>query len=271
MGLEVLNGQHDHGGDAADSSQQLAHPEGSQVQAVGTQTFNEGSAQTVPGHVAQGDLSVVLPLFGQLVQQHKARGVPKGLVQEGGVVVFNVTGAAVEKAHSQEGFRSVTEGLPIHKVAPAADGLADQKAQGNQIHQRTQTQLFDPGVDDDADGRADDTAVNGQAAFPDVEDGDGIVLIAVPGEDAVVKSCAQNGKGHDAQHTVENVVIGKAELLAAAHTVDHGQYQAQGDDHAVKVDGQRADGEGTGGIQFQTQAGEGNGGVVHEVSSCVMG
>ena len=63
VGAEGLPQQDAGGGDAGDGGQKLADPEGAPPQAVHPQSFDEGSAQAVPGGVAKGDLSVVFPLF----------------------------------------------------------------------------------------------------------------------------------------------------------------------------------------------------------------
>ena len=50
MGMAKLI--HDNGGEAADGCQQLADTEIAPVEAVGAQTFDEGSAQAIPSHIA---------------------------------------------------------------------------------------------------------------------------------------------------------------------------------------------------------------------------
>ena len=67
-------GQHKQGnggGNGSCAGQNLADPQVAPHQAVGTQTLDEGSAQTVPGGIAQGDLTIKLPLFGQEMQQQE--------------------------------------------------------------------------------------------------------------------------------------------------------------------------------------------------------
>ena len=65
MGTEQVDQQQEHAGEAADGCQQLTDPEGSQVQTVGAQTFDQGSAQAIPGAIAQSDLAVILALFAE--------------------------------------------------------------------------------------------------------------------------------------------------------------------------------------------------------------
>ena len=181
------------------------------------------------------------------------------IVHGGGGDDAAVLGDQLVQAHPQEAVGLGAEGLPVEEVAPAAQALADQKAQGGDVQHRANLHLLDPGKDQNADGSADDAAVNGQATVPDIQNFDGVVLIAVPLEDAVVQPGAQNGKGHDAQHAVGQIVHGQAELAAAAAGVKDRQQQAHGDDEAVQMDAQGADVQGAGWIDLDAQTGERNG------------
>ena len=140
--------------------------------------------------------------------------------------------------------------------------MADQKAQQDQIQNRTGAELLDLAEYQDADHRTDHTAVNGDAALPDIQAGDGVVLKAVPGEGTVVNTGADDGKGNDPQNTVQQIVLLQTELLAPAHAVDHSQQQTQGDDQAVEPDVQRAQGQSVARIDLNAQIGE-NDGIIH--------
>ena len=183
------------------------------------------------------------------------------------MVVFPALGPLVEQAHAEEAFRGGAEGLPVEEVAPAAHALADEEAQTHHIQQGGNAQLAHPAVYNNTDGRTQHTAVNGQTTLPDIQDGDGIggIPAGLPGEDAVVKPGAQNGKGNDPQHTVNDVILSEAEFLAPAQTVENRQQQTAGDDQPVKMDAQRSQLQGSGGIQLQIQEGEGNGCVIGRI------
>ena len=265
MGPEGQHHQHYHRRKAADGRQQLADPEIAPVEAVHPQAFDEGAAQAVPGNIAQGDLAVVLPTLAEKMQQHEARGVPHGFIQEGGMVILHFLGNSVEQAHAEKALGSGAEGLPVKEIAPASHTLADEEAQGHQIQQRRQLQLFHQAQHRHADGRAQHTAVDGQAALPDVEHRDGVVSIALPGENAVVGSGASNGKGGDPQHAVQDIVFCKAEGLGALHAVPDSQQQAAGNHQAIEIDGQRAQVEAPSGVHFQTQPGERNGRIIGRI------
>ena len=272
----MQNGQGGHGSHAAEACQKLADPEIAPVEAVHPQALNHGPAQAVPGGVAQGDLAVIGPLGVQEVQQQKAAQIPQALIQEGGVVVFPLPRHGIVQAHAAEGLRCRAEGFPVEEVAPAAHHLTDEKAHHHQIQQGGQGTLFDFAVHHHAQESAQHRAVDGQAAVPDVEHGDGVGCVLAPTEGAVVGPGTGNREGGDPEDAVQNVVLGEPCPLASAAAVDACQQQAQGDHRAVQVDGQRAQGQGTDGIHLNSQQGERDGGIVrgigiHLVSSLEMG
>ena len=103
------------------------------------------------------------------MEQEKAHEIPQRLIEKGGVpVAHHAVGAG--DAHAQEevveDLRAV--GLPVEEVAPAAHALADEQAQGHDVQIGGQLLLFDFGEEQQAQDRADDAAVNGDAALPDV-------------------------------------------------------------------------------------------------------
>ena len=254
-----------HGGDAAHGGQDLAHPEGTPVEAVHPQALDHGPAQAVPGAVAQGDLSVIGPLGIQEVQDQEARKIPQAFIQEGGVVVFPLARHRIEQAHAGEGHGRRAEGLPVEEVAPAAHKLADEEAHNHQVQQCGQGAFFDAAIDGNAYKGSDDCTVDGKTAVPDVQHGDGIVGVVRPAEHAVINSGADDGKGRDPEDAVENVVLGQPGPLAAAAAIDPGQQQTKGNDHAVQVDGQGPDIEVPDGIDLNSQQRERDCGIVGRI------
>ena len=153
-------------------------------------------------------------------------------------------------------------GFPIEEVAPTADHLANHKTQRDQVQHRKDGDLLNKlTMDEYTDGSADDRAIDGDAALPDVEHRQGPVGVHLPLEDAVVGPGAGDGEGGHPQHTVQHVIFFDAELLAAAGGIDHCQNQAEGNDHAVKMDAQGAEGNAAGWIQRNAQRREGNFGI----------
>ena len=163
---------HAHGQQEAEARQELTHPDAGaeEIEGIGPQPFDPEPAQAVPGQVLQEGLAVVPPLLGQAMQQHEADQIPDGLIEEGGVPVAEHT-EAVRQPHAQkeivEDLRAV--GLPIEEVSPAADALADQQAQGHDVQIGAKLLLFQLGEEQQAQDGADDAAVDGDAALPDVE------------------------------------------------------------------------------------------------------
>ena len=142
---EGQDDQRDGGNEAGDRCQQLADTEIAPIEAVHAKAFNEGAAQAIPGQVAQHDLSIKLALFRQEMQQHKACGIPHGFIQEGGVVIGDLAGDLMGQTHPQKAIRFRAEGFPVEEIAPAADALADQKAQRCNIQHCAYLDLFHQG------------------------------------------------------------------------------------------------------------------------------
>ena len=174
----------------------------------------------------------------------------------------------LHQAHFPQHIGLRAEGFPVEEVAPAADALADEEAQGNHVQHHQGLDLAALAENDDADDRTDDAAVDGQAALPDIEGRDGVggVLLR-PAEDDVISAGAENREGGDPQDAVDQVILFQAEVLRAAAGVHDAQDQAEGDDRAVIMDGQRADGNGTARVHDQVQGGEGNFRISHASSS----
>ena len=127
---------------------------------------------------------------------------------------------------------------------------------------------LDNGEDHDTDGRADDAAVDGQAALPNIEDPNGVGRIGIPLENAVVQSGAQHRKGNDAQHAVDEIIFLQAEFLAAAAGIQHRQHHTQGDQYAIPMDLQRSNGET--GCRIPGKPDSGKGYCSHMYSSLIL-
>ena len=268
----MLPNQDGGGGQAGDERQHLTDPDAAPIEAVHPQSLNHSPTQAVPGAVAQGDLAVVAPPGIAVIQNQKSHQIPHRFIQEGGVVVFIRPGDGVVKSHAEERIRGRAEGLPVEEVSPAADALADEKAAQHQIQKGGQVGLFDFAEDDHADHRADHRTVDGDAAVPDIQHGDGVLPVAVPGESTVVDSGADNGQGRDPQHAIQQIILAQSRIVAASAGIQHRQQQPQGDDQPVIMNLQGPQGKASSRIQLQAQKGKGNGGIVcriHALSSSV--
>ena len=199
------------------------------------------------------------------MQQHKADEIPHGFIQEGGVVILPLVRHGVEQTHPEEAVCRRAEGLPVEEVAPAAQNLSDEEPQQGNIQHRGDPELFHLAQHRHADDRADDAAIDGDASLPDGEHGQRVIGIVLPGEGHIVNSRAENGKGGNPQHAVQDVVLFEAEFPASAAGVQYGKNQPQADAQAVQVDGQRAQLEVSGRVHFQSQEGEGNRRIISRI------
>ena len=254
--------QQDQAHHHAGPGQHLGHPQGGagDDEAVGAQALDEEAAGTVPHNVQQEGLAVVAAeIEVEEVQQHEARHAQQGLVQKAGVhraAAHHGLGVVADHAPGQIG--GGAEGLLVYEVAPAADGLADEEAQGGHIQHGGHLQLTQLGHEPAEHQGPDDAPVDGKAALPDVEDLDGVapILVAVV-KDAVVEAGADDGPYQAHQHRIDEAVGVHVHLLAGPEGVAHPQQEAQGDEDAVPAHLEIADGEGHFVYRtFDPQAGE---------------
>ena len=196
------------------------------------------------------------------MEQKEADEVPDGLVEEGGVPIPRDAGSGLE-AHAQEeavkDLRAIC--FPVEEVAPAADALADEQTQGHEVQVGGQLLLLYLGKEEQTQDRADDAAVDGDAALPDVEGGDGIVLVVLPLEGYIVDPGADDGQGHGEEQGVGDQVEVRTEVLGPLPQIEDAQQEAEGDDNAVEIDLPAKDGKGQGPGRVDPvdpQAGEGD-------------
>ena len=207
------------------------------------------------------------------MQQDEARQIPERLIEEGGVPVAHDPVRLLD-AHAEEKVVEDlrAEGLPVEEVPPAANQLTDQQTQGHDVQIGRQLLLLELGEEQQPQNGADDAAVDGDAPLPDVEGGDGIVLVEIPAEDHVVDPGADNGRGHGEENGVRHQVKVGAEFLDPLFGVEDGQQKTQGDDQPVVVDLLAEDGEGQGPgrvdpLNPQPGEGYGTGVKIHSAAS----
>ena len=142
----------------------------------------------------------------------------------------------VDESHLEKRVCHAAVRLAVHEVAPATENLPDNHAHRGVIQHNKRRNLFYPAQNQDRDRTADDAAVNGKPALPDVEHRDGVVSVEVPVEHAVVKPRADNADRHRPQHKVQHVVLRNAEGLRAVHHIQNRQQKAARNNNAVPVD-----------------------------------
>ena len=220
-------------------------------QRVGAQALDPVAAQAVPDNIHQEQLAVEAAVPPVQPEHQQPEQAPEAFVQEGGVNRLGrvhrnalggqggldagqvVVGALAVHAPGQGGVGA--EGFLIDKVAPAADALAHQEAHGHHVEEGQQRDPAPAGGQPAEDERADDAAVDGQAAVPHRDHiPDGLVLKGRHGHigDAGADD-AHDGADH---HHVHQAVGVEAEVRRIVEGQRHAQDEPQGDEDAVPVD-----------------------------------
>ena len=138
------------------------------------------------------------------------------------------------------------EGLPVHEVAPAPDGLPDQQSHHHQVGQRSQLEAPLFAEHKAHQHRRDHAAVDGQPAVPyshGLRPVEGAVLFfeSVQIEQHIVQPRAHDGQRHAPQHTVHEVVLFDAVPLLLLYAEGQRRQHSQCNEDTVPVDGLAAD------------------------------
>ena len=80
------------------------------------------------------------------------------------------TDSVQRELHSQEIIGIASEGLPVEKIPPAADDLAENDAAARGISQKSEGNLLFPVEIDHREDRSDDASVDRQPSLPGVQD-----------------------------------------------------------------------------------------------------
>ncbi|MNG08952.1 hypothetical protein D3C84_923450 [compost metagenome] len=102
----------------------------------------------------------------------------------------------------------------VDEVAPAPDQLPRNKRWRANIGDAQEAVAFVTGINNAADERSDQRSVNRDAAFPDREDRQWVVLVLVPFEGNEIQSRDDNGRRNAEQQQVHEEVRRNAEPLA---------------------------------------------------------
>lgn len=143
-----------------------------------------------------------------------------------------------EKLKSRgQNFRAVA--FHVEVIAPAADGLRQQNAGDQRIRQCEKIQLFPPGIEERRQQAAQDPAVDGDAAFPDIQYGNGIRPELIQTHENVVKPRAHDPEGNDPKRQVDNGVLRQLAAAFLLFCQQNGAENARHDQHAVPADAQK--------------------------------
>ena len=154
---------------------------------------------------------------------------------------LDVLARAGPKAHPPGQVRQSAEGLPVDKVGPAADDLAQQQPHDAKIRQGPQLQLLAPGVEKGQQRTGDDRAVDGKAAVPDGDHAPPVQAAVGPAvevqiEDDVVDPGAQHAAGHPPEDHVQHMVLLEAEALRLPHAQQQAHKHGKGQNDTVPID-----------------------------------
>ena len=231
----------EHGGGHQDhhKAQRLGDPDGlahkgpvEEVEAVRPQALDPEAAHAVPEEVEPGVLAVKVPGLGDDEEhQAEAQDVPEALIEEGGV---DLHVAAIDggEAHPPGEGGLGAEGLPVHEVAPAADGLAQHEAHDAEVRHGPQPDVLAAAVEEGHEEDRDDGAVDGEAAVPDGHDAapvEAAVRIpeAVQVEENVVDPGPQDAEGHTHEDEVQQVILLDAVVLGLLQAEEHAEEHAE--------------------------------------------
>ena len=203
--------------------------------------------------------------------QAEAQDVPEALIEEGGV---DLHVAAIDggEAHPPGEGGLGAEGLPVHEVAPAADGLAQHEAHDAEVRHGPQPDALAAAVEEGHEEDGDDGAVDGEAAVPDGDDAAPVeaavgIPEAVQVEEDIVGPGTQDAEGHAHEDQVQQVILLDAVMLGLPQAEEHAEEHAQAQNDAVPVDAVAdVEGHGVGGeFPVPKEAGEADGGVREDV------
>ena len=210
------------------------------IEAVSPQALDPEAAEAVPEKVEAGALAVKAAGAGDdKIEQQQTDQIPKAFVEERRMHV-HIGRTRGPQAHPPGKVSKIAEGFSIHKVAPAPDGLADEKSLHAAVRQRPERDLFTAAEDISRQKARNDAAVDGKAAVPDAvgrRPVDRTVAAAkkVEVKEHIVEPRANDGGGDDPEDGIDDVVFGQAIFRRLLHAEIKSQQHTGGDDDAIPV------------------------------------
>ena len=135
------------------------------------------------------------------------------------------------------------EGLLVEEVAPPADRLTQYEPGRDQVRQLPEGDLLPAGKDQRGDDAADDRAIDGDSALPDVQGADRVCCILIPLEDDVIDARADDGDGHRQERIVQHAIGVQALALGLAVDHDDRKHHGEGNQNSVPVNVAAKDGK----------------------------
>ena len=125
----------------------------------------------------------------------------------------------------------------VEKISPTTDGLPQRKGRRREIQQGGKRKALCAGIDEPRQQAADDSAIDGQTALAQIEDGKRMGRVLFPGDGHVIQARPKDGAGNANHRNVQGGVWGKPEAFFSSGCETYSQQNAQGDEHAVPFDG----------------------------------
>ena len=136
--------------------------------------------------------------------------------------------------HGKQAVVIVTENFPVHEVAPAADGLSQDKAGHGGVPHEQRILFLDPAPHKQRDKRRDDSAVYRHTAAAQTKDTEQIVLVIIPGKDHIINPCPNYGKNHRPNRKIPIVILILPRLFCDLYCRQQTRYNPDADDETVK-------------------------------------
>ena len=138
------------------------------------------------------------------------------------------------KLHGKKAVIVFSEHLTVHEIPPAADSLPQDQPRHAGVPHQERVLLLDPAIDEQRGKCRDDTAVYGQAAVPQLEDAQQIVLVIIPREYHIINPRPYDGKNHGINGKIPIII-----RILACHLRHMGRHQdarqdTDSDDQAIK-------------------------------------
>ena len=128
-----------------------------------------------------------------------------------------------------------TVGLHVEIVAPPADSLRQQQPRHDHIHKFEEGQLLSAGVSPCPQRAADHSPVNGDAAFPDIENRNGVVAKELPRHGDIIEPRADDAAGDYDQRQVDHRVARQAQPSLLTSGQPDGHKNPRHDQNAVPL------------------------------------
>ena len=134
---------------------------------------------------------------------------------------------------------SVAPAAACGEAADAPQRLPDGNGRTHRVGIRQERHVVAAHVPEGEQHRADEAAVEHQAALPELEDAGEIVRVLVPVDDDEEDPRADHRRHQDTEREIEHLVAVESRSIGGARSERHGHEEAGGDEDAVGVDRDR--------------------------------